>query len=93
MSRTYRRLRPRKQHKRGICRFEQDYKLRNEREHAKYYSDCGHKDFAFENSFEIPFLEAEASYRAWFRKELHRWLKDPEREVIARKRKKIWDYC
>lgn len=59
----------------------------------RYHSDSGLNEFVFEDNYEFALLIGEKEYRAAWKRELTRWIKDPDYEIQNVKRKTFWDYC
>jgi hypothetical protein len=59
----------------------------------KFHSDCGCPEFGFENAFEYPWVESSKEARARYKREIVKWLKDEDYEIIFTKPPHIWDYC
>lgn len=58
----------------------------------KYHTDNGLPSFAFEKAYHRPVMQAEGAQRMQARSQLHRWLKNPDHEVMVLPAKQSWDY-
>jgi len=58
----------------------------------KFHSDNGLRIFGFENAFERPQYIDEGQVRALYKKELVKWLKDEDYEIIFLPRPNFWEY-
>ncbi len=59
----------------------------------KYHSDNGLPSFAFENAFERPMPVSGKQRRNRVKRELQKWLKNPDHEYIESPDRQIWDFC
>lgn len=59
----------------------------------KFHSDNGFAVFGYENAYERPMIESESKTRARYKRELVKWIKDPEYVVQFTPPPQEWDYC
>lgn len=58
----------------------------------KFHTDNGCREFGFENCFERPQRRSSSEVRGHFKRELEKWKKDDEYEVILQAPKGFWEY-
>lgn len=94
MSRTIRRLKPGRSKKRKVIDYVKDLEGKEfDQAFWKFHTDNGLRPFSFENSFEYPFKVDEGAKRVAYKKELEKWMKNPDHEIQFSRFKLIWDLC
>jgi hypothetical protein len=58
----------------------------------KFHSDNGFAIFGWEEAYEMPMHEVENHRRNRYKRELIKWIKNPDYEIQFMRCKQIWDY-